>query len=279
MRVAWATLGIATVLARPDVSHAAPVPEGRGDIAVGSPVVTETGTATESSEPERPDDGVFEKPTGGGYLSRPLVASPRFLDHGVLHVAVAGGTPHKYRLEVGVGLFDHVSLGVTGHWLPGDVAPRFSPRVAIAFWRWRWLSVGAHHLWTMYSPPVVDLDPETPSYRLSAMWFLGSMSFGQRWVSAGFDSGVVRVRENDPGEDPGPDLRNPSRIRWRFGGGLFVRAGTRRWGITGQVLLPALTAEVALDVRFGAFEKRPRGGWIPRDKPGRGGVQQRPWQQ
>lgn len=205
--------------------------------------------------------------------------SPRFLDHGILQVAVAGGTPHKYRVELGLGLFDHVSLGITGHWLPGQSAPKFSPKVAIAFWRWDWIAIGGHHFWTLYPPPVSDFDVETPSFQQSAMWFLGSMSFGQRWVSAGFDAGVVRVREDDPSRDPGDDLLNPSRIRVRFGGGLFARVGTRRWGVTGQVLLPALTAEVALDVRFGLFERRPKGGWIPRDKLGRGGVQQRPWQQ
>ncbi|MEM6995763.1 MAG: hypothetical protein AAF721_34960 [Myxococcota bacterium] len=224
-----------------------------------------------------PKPAAIEPPPRSEYLARPLSPSPRFLDHGVLHAAVAVGAPHKYRLELGIGLLDHLSLGVTGHWLPGQPAPKFSPKVAIAFWRWRWVSVGATYHWTLYPPPVVDLDVTTPSYQQTAQWYLGAVSFGQRWVSAGFDAGVVRVREDDPAVDPGDNLRNPSRVRVRFGGGLFARVGTRRWGVTGQVLLPALTAEVALDVRFGLFEKRPRGGWIPWDKAGRGGVAPRPW--
>lgn len=211
------------------------------------------------------------------YWSRPVSPSPRFIDHGVLQAGVAGGIPHKYRLEVGLGLFDHLSLAVTAHWLPGHETPKLSPRVAIAFWRWTFVSIGAWHHWTLYPQPVVDLDLTTPSYQRTAQWFLGTMSFGQRWVSGGFDAGVVRVREDDPGADPGPDLRNPSRTRVRFGGGIFARVGTRRWGLTAQMLLPALVAEIALDLRFGLFEARPRGGWLPRDKLGSGGAQRRPW--
>ncbi|MBL4686024.1 MAG: hypothetical protein JKY37_15630, partial [Nannocystaceae bacterium] len=191
--------------------------------------------------------------------------------------AVAGGVPHKYRLELSLGLLDHLSLGVTAHWLPGSNSPKFSPRVAVAFWRWQSIAVGASYHWTLYPAPVVDLDLATPSYQETAQWYLGSMSVGQRWISGGFDAGVVRVREDDPSEDPGADLRNPSRVRVRFGGGLFARVGTRRWGVTGQVLLPTLTAELALDIRFGLFEKRSRGGWLVRDKMGRGGLAPRPW--
>jgi len=251
VRACTPLLAVAVLVGAPDVSHAAPGP---------NPVVTEPSARST-------------------YLERRVSPSPRFLDHGVLQVAAAGGTPHKYRVEVGLGLLDHLSIGVTGHWLAGQTKPAFSPKIAIAFWRWEWASIGAHYHWSLYPPPVVDLDVETPSYAGSAHWMLGSVSFGQRWVSGGFDAGAVRFREDDPSELPGDNLRNPSRTRTTFGGGIFARVGTRRWGLTAQVLMPALAAEVALDLRFGLFERRARGGWLPRDKAGRGGLQPRPWTQ
>jgi hypothetical protein len=200
-----------------------------------------------------------------GYLTRPLNPSARNLDHGVLQVAAAGGTPHLYRIELALGLFDHLSLGVTAHWLPDQSRPFVSPRVAIAFYRWRWIELGALHFWSMFPPPVVDVDPATPSFQRSAQWVLATAAFSQRFLSGGVDVGAVRARELDDREDPGPNLENRSTVRWHFGGGLFLRGGTRRWGITAQAHLPQLTAEIVLDVRFGAFELRPRGGWNPRE--------------
>lgn len=195
------------------------------------------------------------------YLTRPLDPSARHLDHGVLQVAVAGGVPHRYRVEVAVGILDHLSLGVTAHWLPGQERPQVSPRVAVAFYRWRWIEVGALHFWSMHPPPSVDADPETLSFQRQAQWVLGTATFSQRFISAGVDAGAVRVREVDDSVVVGSDLRNPSTHRWHFGGGLHLRAGTRRWGITAQAHVPNLTAEIVLDVRFGAFELRRRGGW------------------
>ena len=45
-----------------------------------------------------------------------------------------------------------------------------------------------------------------------------------------------------------------------------MRVGTRRIGLTADALAmlsarPQLVFEVALDLRFGAFEQRERGGW------------------
>ena len=256
---------------RPDgasAGDAAAGPQEHGTENAGTASATAS-TAAAAVEPPR---------AAPGYLSRPLLPSARFVYHGVLQVAIAGGTPHKYRVELGLGLLDHVTLGVTAHWLPGQERPRVAPRIALAFWRWRYVAVGAVHHWTLYPPPVVDLDVDTPSYQQMAQWYLGTLSFGQRFVSAGMDAGIVRVREDDPGVDPGEDLRNASHTRVRFGGGVFLRAGTRRWGVTAQALLPHLVAEVAVDVRFGLFERRPKGEWWPRDALGRGGVQRRPWQ-
>ena len=197
------------------------------------------------------------------YLTRDLAYSARFLDHGVLQVGLAGGWPHLYRLELSLGLLDHLTLGATAHWLPDQAVPQWSPTVALAFYRWRRFEIGAHYLETMYPPPEDDLDPETPSFQRRARWVLTTASFSMAWITAGFDAGAVRAIEKDPGKDPTNDGRNPSIGRWRFGGGLHLRAGTRRWGFTANLLLPHLTAEVVFDLRFGLFESRKKGGWRP----------------
>lgn len=196
------------------------------------------------------------------YLSRELPRSARFIDHGVLALRSAGGTPHRYRLELSVGLFDHLSVGVTAHWLPGQPAPRVWPVLAVAVWRWQGRSVGVN-LGAHYRPvlfPPVDRElafvPETHFGVVSAE--LSAVG----WFSAGLDLGVAHSRL--PMVDPADTLRY--RRRALFGGGAFARFGNRRVGLTLDALAalgpdPLLVFEAALDLRFGAFEERPRGGW------------------
>src|SRR5688572_17037807 len=59
------------------------------------------------------------------YLTRPVARSVRYLDHGVIEVGVGLGLPEIYRLELQVGLLDHVTLGATAHWLPGQKQPNW----------------------------------------------------------------------------------------------------------------------------------------------------------
>jgi hypothetical protein len=92
---------------------------------------------------------------------------------------------------------------------------------------------------------------------------LATASFSQAWLSGGLDLGVVWVAERDPSRDVDERGIVPTIMRARFGGGLHLRAGTRRWGFTINLLGPSLEAELVFDVRFGAFEMRPRGGWRP----------------
>lgn len=190
------------------------------------------------------------------YLSRPVPRSARFLDHGDIVIGVAGGTPHLYRLDLRVGLFDHVSVGVTGHWLPGQPAQVW-PVGAIAFWRYVGPSqvgfeVGGHYRPVLY-PPV---DPEQSFVPLT-QFVLGSLVVSAGWFSAGIDAGAAHTRI--PVVDPG----EPTQFRRRavFGGGAFARFGSRRVGVTAEALAalspdPLLVFEVMVDVRFGAFSER-----------------------
>ncbi len=197
------------------------------------------------------------------YLSRDVPYSARFVDHGVLKVSAAGGWPHLYALRLNLGLFDHLSVGLQTHWLPGQRVPQISPEVSVAVLRLQLVEWGFHYKETFHPPPEVDGDPTTPSFSQRDRWLLTSVSMGYHWVSGGFDFGVVRARIKDPNEDPPDPDTNPSTIRWKLAGGLHLRAGTRRWGFTASVLAPQLMAELAFDVRFGLFEMRSKGGWKP----------------
>lgn len=201
------------------------------------------------------------RPRLSRYLSRPVATSPRYLDHGVIMAAIGGGVPHLYRLSLGIGLLDHVSLGASATWSPGATAPVWTPEVGVAFWRGRSFDAGVHYRQTLHRPPPLDDDPATPAFEQRTHWFLGSASVSAWWVSAGADLGVVRRREIDPVAGGSEDLDRPFVVRHRLGGGLHVRLGTRRFGFTAQARWPTVEAELLFDVRFGAFEMRPRGGW------------------
>jgi hypothetical protein len=198
------------------------------------------------------------------YLTRDVAPSARFLDHGVVELSFAGGYPHRYRLGLALGLFDHLTIGGTVHWLPKQSRPRFAPRIAIAFYRWRWLEFGALYDRSLYPPPAKDLDAATLSFQRDAHWLLAAFAFSHAWLSAGFEIGAVRARVRDPAmPDADEAFNNPSKWRYRFGGGAFIRGGTRRWGFFANARAPWVFAELGFDLRFGAFELRPRGGWRP----------------
>lgn len=198
-----------------------------------------------------------DRPSATAYVSRPVPRSARFLDHGDIAFGVAGGTPHHYRLDLRVGLFDHVSVGVTGHWLPGQRSPRVWPVGAIAFWRYVGpnrvgFEVGGHYRPVLY-PPVDTAQEFVPQ----TQFVLGSLVVSAGPFSAGIDAGAAhtRIAVVDPGA--------PTHYRRRtgFGGGIFARVGNRRIGVTADALAalspePELVFEVLLDVRLGAFSER-----------------------
>ncbi len=200
---------------------------------------------------------------GRGYLRRELARSYHFLDHGVLAPEIAVGTPHIYRVGLRLGLFDHLTLGATMHWLPGEKLPAWSPEIAVAFYRGRILEIGANYSRILYPPPVADLDPATISFQRRADLLLGSLSLSQAWFSAGFDLGWARGLEADPLPDSGDELNQTPVLRDRLATGLHLRIGNRRWGVKAAVTYPFLTAELAIDLRFGLFERRPAARWWP----------------
>jgi hypothetical protein len=198
------------------------------------------------------------------YLSRELAGSARFVDHGVVAVSAAGGYPHRYRMGAAIGLLDHLTIGAQVHWLPGQSRPRVAPQLAIAFYRWRAFEMGAVYDRTLYPPPSRDLDPGTLSFQRDAHWALVAFAVSQAWLSGGFEVGTVIARVRDPSREDADDGSNFAAWRVQAGGGVFLRAGTRRWGFTANMRAPWVAAELAFDLRFGAFEQRPRGGWRPR---------------
>jgi hypothetical protein len=208
---------------------------------------------------DRAADGVA--PQLRAYLRRPVPHSARFLDHGVIATRAAGGAPHLYRLDVQIGLFDHVSVGVTANWLPGMRAPQVWPVGAIALFRWVGASnvgveLGAHYRPVLFPPPADG------QFARQTHLALASFVMSAGWFSAGLDAGAAHTRI--PTVDP--EDTASFRRRTVFGGGVFARVGNRRWGVTADALSalspdPLLVVEVGVDVRFGAFEERGRGGW------------------
>jgi hypothetical protein len=193
------------------------------------------------------------------YLGRPVPRSARFLDHGDLALSVAGGVPHGYRVDLRLGLFDHLSVGVTGHWLPGQRAPQLWPVGAIALWRkvgsgGVGFELGGHYRPVLY-PPVDATERFVPQTHFA----LGSLVLSAGPFSAGLDAGAAHMRlaRVDPNDPLGFDRRTV------FGGGVFARVGNRRFGLSLDALAalsrePLLVAELALDLRFGAFSERSR---------------------
>ncbi len=96
---------------------------------------------------------------------------------------------------------------------------------------------------------------------------MAHVSLSQAWFTGGLDLGWARGREGLQFltvEDV--ESGRTYSVRNRIAGGIHLRAGTRRFGVLAQVLFPYPSAELVLDVRFGLFERRPRGGWSPRSR-------------
>lgn len=259
-------LGTVTVIEPPPSGAQPSGPQPSGVVAALEPTASEV-QAEAAATPGAGTAGRTRKLRA--YLQRPRMPSARHLDHGTLSVGLAGGAPHKYRVSLGLGILDHVSLGVTANWLPGETRPDWSPLASVAFWRGRMLEVGAWYHQGLHprseTANLSDQDPNTVRWRQETHWLLSAVSFSQDWWSGGFDFGWVRGRDRDPlAEANNPDTAEFV-VRDRIGGGLHLRLGTRRWGFTGTMLWPYFTGELAFDLRFGLFEMRPRGGWRLRD--------------
>lgn len=195
------------------------------------------------------------------YLSRPLAPSARHLDHGVLELAVATGAPEIYRLSVGVGVLDHLSLGTSVHWLPRQPRPQWAPWARLALFRTRHVEAGIGYRWLLFAPPPSEevrseseRRAELPYYQRRAHLFLGSASFSKGIISAGFDAGWIhrRVPVRDQ-FDPDPHLFTREN---QLAGALHVRVGTRRFGVSAMVALPERLIELVFDLRLGLFETR-----------------------
>ncbi len=191
------------------------------------------------------------------WLDRPAPPSARFLEHGVIELGIAGGTPHLYRLELLVGLFDVASVGVTAHWLPGQAWPQVWPIGALRFWHGRLYEIGAHYRPVLFPP--VDESRFTPQ----AHFALASFTLGDGWFTAALDAGAAHLRL------PSFDPAKPTDFRREtvFGGGFVVRVGNEWIGLSADCLAavhddPLLVFEAKLDLRWDL--RRPAGGWPTR---------------
>ncbi|RMH00429.1 MAG: hypothetical protein D6705_00385 [Deltaproteobacteria bacterium] len=227
------------------------------------------------SERATPPDGPSDEEAVGrprraawrAYLGRPVLEGPHVLGHGVVEVTASGGFPHLYQFGVGVGLFDHLTLRVRGHYLPGERYGRLAPDVALAFFRGRYVALGARYHFQVERPPPLDGDPDTPSFEQRIHVLTATFVAGTRFVAAGVEVGWARGRIPDP-RSPTPEalVQTPVTVD-RLAGGLSLRLGTPRFGVFARALWPFLIVDVGLDVRFGAFEVPPRTRRTPPEDP------------
>lgn len=199
------------------------------------------------------------------YFARPKPNSPRFLDHGNLALAAFGGAPHRYRLELRVGLFDHVAVGVTSHWLPGQPWPLVWPVAAVAVWRGAMFELGGHYRPVLF--PAVD---RTQTFEPQAHFALASFTIGAGLFSAALDVGAANLRV--------PDLlaADPTTFRREtmFGGGFAVRVGNEWIGASAEALAAVgddevlLVFEAGVELRFDLLEPRRRSRVSTRSRAG-----------
>lgn len=190
------------------------------------------------------------------YLERPLGASPRFGDHGVWTVAAVPGSPQRIRVETSLGLLDHLELGVTAHWLPGQPTPVWTPVGSVALFRSRRVEIGAAYHAYLFAPPRSG-EPQ-PAFVPRARELVGSVVVSQWWFAAGVDLGAAWIDELDR-FDEDPDREAITRRRLAVG--MFGRFGNRRFGVIVQGRMPVYAVECALELRFDLFERRGLDRW------------------
>ncbi len=210
------------------------------------------------------------------YLGRRVDVIPGHLEHGVLATRLFLGYPHVYRLELALGLLDHLTVGMTAHWLPGQTRPGLSPVIHAAFFRSRRFVIGANYRQLLYPPPVSEeeyaaavaankQDPEIPipiQFQQRVHYLMGGLSFSQAWFSAAIELGWARGREFEPYPAMPVVVDQQYTDVDRIAGGVTMRFGTRRYGLTIGARYPYPSFDIGLDLRFGLFEVRQRGKWM-----------------
>ena len=251
MTVAWLAW---MALASEPTGHAAMGDRPSAVVAVEPPV-------------EQANKSAWTSALGGvrRYLERPLGASARFGDHGVWTVAAVPGSPQRYRVETSVGVLDHLELGATAHWLPGQSRPVWSPLASVAFYRSRRFEVGAGYQAVLYAPPV--LGEGEAAFTPRARELVGSVAFSQWWFSVGVDLGAAWISELDRFDEV---ASSESIDRRRLAAGMFARFGNRRFGLIVQGRMPVYAVECALELRFGVFDRRRPDRWLEPTSSARG---------
>ncbi len=210
------------------------------------------------------------------YLGRRVDVIPGHVEHGVLATRMIVGYPHIYRLELALGVLDHLTIGATAHWIVGQKRPGISPVIHAAFFRGRRFVVGANYRQLLYPPPVSEeryaeavaanrLDPSVPvpvRFQRRVHYLMAALSFSQAWFSASLELGWARGREFEPYPAMPVVVEEQYTIADRIAGGIGMRFGTRRYGLTIGARYPYPSFDLGLDLRFGLFEVRRRGTWL-----------------
>lgn len=195
------------------------------------------------------------------WLKRPVGVHPELLDHGNVAPFVDIGMPFGYRVGVKVGLLDVLTLGTLFQWSPKENTFRIAPEIAIAFFRGRHLALGARYRFLFEPTP----DPEAkvkapegdkkplppPLFSPQTHYAVATAALSRGYFSVGAEAGVMRRRALVTGEEKVDSYLFEN--RWVMASGMFVRAGTPRWGVSAQVIVPTPEVNLRFEWRFALF--------------------------
>ncbi len=185
------------------------------------------------------------------YLALPRVASDVMLPNGALGIGAAGGWPDLYRLTLGIGVLDHLSLGVDTHWLPEQRAPKFAPKVAVAAYRGERFEFGMEYHQRLYTPPSLLAQGEQFAQRDHIAGVFAT--FGLGLVSASGTLGAMSFRARNPAAgSPATDYVE----RVAIAGALRLRVGDERWGVVLRGEMPVASLSIGFELRIGLFGQR-----------------------
>lgn len=222
----------------------------------------------DDSSPKTPSASKRWRSSSRGFsawLKRPVGVHPELLDHGQVAPLIDVGLPHIYRFGLRVGLLDVLTLGALMHWSADDKRFRIAPEVGLAVYRGKHLALGFRYRYLfeptpdpeaqqapMPKPDAGNKKPPPPAlFAPQTLYLVGSVALSRGYFSVGAEAGVMRRRALVLGEAKVDSYLFEN--RWEMATGMFVRAGTPRWGISAQVIVPTPEVSLRFEWRFALF--------------------------
>lgn len=136
--------------------------------------------------------------------------------------------------------------------------------------------VGVNYRQLLYPPPVSEAEymaavaanqqndaiPVPVRFQQRVHYLMAGLSFSQAWFAGTLEMGWARGREFEPFPVEPVVVEDQYIDADRIAGGVALRFGTRRYGLTVRARYPYPSFDIGVDLRFGLFEMRRRGKWL-----------------